>query len=100
MHRHANGSAILTVRREQSEKRSRREKTRRKGSPAHAATVNDRAVNAAVGTRHETCYSVRNTRIGSVEAARCAGTKQASTAAASSTHPTAEKAERSSALTP
>src|SRR3954452_695401 len=96
MYGHANGGAMLTVRGKRCEEQYEPE---REGLPAHAATLNDCAGNALLG-RAWTCYSVRSTRIGSVEAARWAGRKQASRAAPSSTHPTAENAERSSALTP
>jgi hypothetical protein len=102
MHRHTNVCAILTPCRKQSEKqrktqkRNRRKKTRRQGSPAHAATLNDARRPACC----EDCYSVRSTRIGSVDAARCAGRKQATSAAARRTHPTTANAETSSALTP
>ena len=42
MHRHTNGRSILTACRKQSEKQQKaQKKTRRKGSPAHAATLND-----------------------------------------------------------
>jgi hypothetical protein len=97
MHRHTNGCSIPTACRKQSEKQQKAQKeTMRRGSPAHAATLND----ARSWRAMKTCYSVRSTCIGSVDAARCAGTKQATRAVASRTHPTTAKAETSSALTP
>ena len=97
MHRHTNGCSIPTACRRQSEKQQKaQKKTIRKGSPGHAATLNDAHSWRAL----KTCYSVRSTCMGSVDAARCAGTKQATSAVASSTHPTTAKAETSNALTP